>query len=106
MHAHAATHSLLGLGGAATAALGSAADYAFNIPHSGAPEPHARAHPAHVHAHDEAAAEETESESWLRHSGIGQLYRGLSVRMGAGAIVFVLALMSGSDEADAGWAEL
>ncbi|KAI1797565.1 mitochondrial carrier [Ganoderma leucocontextum] len=49
---------------------------------------------------------EEENESWLRHSGIGQLYRGLGMRIGAGAVVFVLSLISGSDEADAGWAEL
>ncbi|KAI0724223.1 mitochondrial carrier domain-containing protein [Cerioporus squamosus] len=62
---------------------------------------------AHAHTHDEEpVAVEEESESWLRHSGIGQLYRGLSMRVGAGLVVFVLALMSGSDEADAGWAEL
>lgn len=59
--------------------------------------------PAHEH---EEASEEMESESWLRHSGIGQLYRGLGMRIGAGAVVFVLSLMSGSDEADGGWAEL
>lgn len=62
--------------------------------------------PAHVHDSETMPEEPTESESWLRHSGIGQLYRGLSVRIGAGLVVFVLALMSGSDEADAGWAEL
>lgn len=49
---------------------------------------------------------EEENESWLRHSGIGQLYRGLSMRVGAGLVVFVLSLVNGSDEADAGWAEL
>lgn len=55
--------------------------------------------------HEELGVEE-DSESWLRHSGIGQLYRGLSMRVGAGMVVFVLSLISGSDEADAGWAEL
>ncbi|TBU64737.1 mitochondrial carrier [Dichomitus squalens] len=54
----------------------------------------------------EAEYVEEEHESWLKHSGIGQLFRGLNMRLGAGALVFVLALMSGSDEADAGWAEL
>ena len=49
---------------------------------------------------------EEESESWLRHSGIGQLYRGLGMRVGAAVVVFVLSLVSGSDETDAGWAEL
>lgn len=44
-------------------------------------------------------------ESWLRHTGIGQLYRGLGLRLGASLTVFVLALTT-KDEADAGWAEL
>lgn len=40
-----------------------------------------------------------------RKTGLGQLYRGLGVRLGAGAIVFVLgAIMGGGGEA--GWAEL
>ncbi|KAI0666342.1 mitochondrial carrier [Trametes maxima] len=47
-----------------------------------------------------------ESESWLRHSGIGQLYRGLGMRVGASVIVFVLALVGSPDESDGGWAEL
>lgn len=51
-------------------------------------------------------AEAVESSSWLRHSGIGQLYRGLSLRMGASVFVLVLAMFVGGDEPDAGWAEL
>ncbi|KAH9853120.1 mitochondrial carrier [Lenzites betulinus] len=47
-----------------------------------------------------------ESESWLRHSGIGQLYRGLGMRVGASFLVFVLALVGSPDEGDGGWAEL
>ncbi|OJT09597.1 Mitochondrial fusion and transport protein ugo1 [Trametes pubescens] len=47
-----------------------------------------------------------ESESWLRHSGIGQLYRGLGMRVGASVLVFVLALVGSPDESDGGWAEL
>lgn len=50
--------------------------------------------------------ESEEHESWLRHTGIGQLYRGLGMRVGASVIVFVLAMLSGGDEQDAGWAEL
>ena len=55
-----------------------------------------------------AKAEEVveKKESWLRNTGIGQLYRGLGLRMGASAIVFVLANMTGKDQPDAGWAEL
>lgn len=47
-----------------------------------------------------------ESGSWLRHSGIGQLYRGLGMRVGASFLVFVLALIGSPDESDGGWAEL
>jgi len=47
-----------------------------------------------------------DSSSWLRHSGIGQLYRGLSLRVGASVVVFVLAMFAGEGEPDAGWAEL
>jgi mitochondrial fusion and transport protein UGO1 len=49
--------------------------------------------------------EKVEDEGWLRHTGIGQLYRGLGMRLGASIIVFVLASISGED-ADSGWAEL
>ncbi len=49
---------------------------------------------------------EREGESWLRHTGIGQLYRGLGMRLGASAIVFFLALVTGGDNSDGGWAEL
>lgn len=50
--------------------------------------------------------EAEEKESWLRNTGVGQLYRGLSLRLGASVVVFVLAMMSGGEEKDAGWAEL
>lgn len=56
-----------------------------------------------------AKAEESDAEKkdrWLRNTGVGQLYRGLSLRLGASVIVFVLAMMSGREETDAGWAEL
>lgn len=45
-------------------------------------------------------------ESWLRNTGVGQLYRGLGLRLTASVLLFVLALMSGGEETDAGWAEL
>lgn len=54
-------------------------------------------------------AEEKEDDgqqSWLRNTGIGQLYRGLGLRLSASALVFVLAMTTGRDESDAGWAEL
>lgn len=46
------------------------------------------------------------NESWLRHTGIGQLYRGLGMRLSASAIVFCLALVSGDQNGDGGWAEI
>jgi mitochondrial fusion and transport protein UGO1 len=49
---------------------------------------------------------ENNDSSWLRHSGVGQLYRGMSLRVGASVVMFVLAMFVGGDEADAGWAEL
>lgn len=55
---------------------------------------------------EESEGDSEEHESWLRHTGIGQLYRGLGMRVGASAIVFILAMLSGGDEPDAGWAEL
>ncbi|KAH9487066.1 Mitochondrial fusion and transport protein ugo1 [Psilocybe cubensis] len=47
-----------------------------------------------------------EYESWFRNTGLGQLYRGLGMRLSASAVVFVLALVGGRDEADSGWAEI
>ena len=49
--------------------------------------------------------EEEEQRSWLRSTGIGQLYRGLGVRLAVGFTVFVLASLS-DKESDGGWAEL
>jgi len=47
-------------------------------------------------------------ESWWKQTGLGQLYRGLSMRLGASAVVFVLALLGGGVGAgrDEGWAEI
>ncbi|KZT65565.1 mitochondrial carrier [Daedalea quercina L-15889] len=53
----------------------------------------------------EGAAEEEEKRSWMRNTGIGQLYRGLGVRLAVGFTVFVLASLS-DKESDGGWAEL
>lgn len=50
--------------------------------------------------------EETLDEGWSRHTGLGQLYRGLGMRLGASAIVFVLALWSGGAEVNSGWTEI
>lgn len=51
-------------------------------------------------------AKRNEHERWLRHTGIGQLYRGLGMRLSASVLVFLLALVSGGEEADGGWAEI
>ncbi|KAH9919100.1 mitochondrial carrier [Fomitopsis serialis] len=53
----------------------------------------------------EGAVEEEEKRSWLGNTGIGQLYRGLGVRLAVGFTVFVLASLS-DKESDGGWAEL
>ena len=42
----------------------------------------------------------------LQSMGMGQLYRGLGMQLGASIIMFGLALFSGRDEADGGWTEL
>ncbi|KAJ7042623.1 mitochondrial carrier domain-containing protein [Mycena alexandri] len=54
---------------------------------------------------EEQPTRDGEEQSWMRNTGIGQLYRGLGMRLGASIIMFGLALFSG-DEADGGWAEL
>ena len=46
-----------------------------------------------------------EHVSMWRKTGLGQLYRGLGVRLGAGAIVFLLGILSGGGD-ETGWAEL
>ncbi|KAF9229630.1 mitochondrial carrier [Gyrodon lividus] len=46
------------------------------------------------------------AESWLRHTGIGQLYRGLGMRLAASVVVFLLATVGGGEDVDGGWAEL
>jgi len=50
--------------------------------------------------------EREEYQSWWRNTGLGQLYRGLGMRLGASAIVFGLTLFGGREEADGGWAEI
>jgi len=59
-------------------------------------------------AREETESEEREleeGESWFQSSGVAQLYRGLGMRAGASAIIFLLGILSG-EEKDAGWAEL
>jgi len=59
---------------------------------------------------DKGGANEEEplhSDSWSRHTGLGQLYRGLGTRLGASGIYFVLALWSGGAQVDTGgWTEI
>jgi len=50
--------------------------------------------------------EQTQSQSWYSRHGLGQLYRGFGMGVGAHALVFGLSLLVGSSENDAGWAEL
>ncbi|KAF9015033.1 mitochondrial carrier domain-containing protein [Cyathus striatus] len=52
------------------------------------------------------AEEEYENRSWFRHTGIGQLYRGFSMRLGAGIIVVAMKLLEGRSEPETGWAEI
>ena len=54
---------------------------------------------------EEEEAEGDEEGGLLRNSGIGQLYRGLGMRLCASGIVFLLALFSG-EESEGGWAEI
>ncbi|RDB28840.1 Mitochondrial fusion and transport protein ugo1 [Hypsizygus marmoreus] len=55
---------------------------------------------------DAGTDEEVDEGGWFRNTGIGQLYRGMGMRLGASAIVFLLALLSGGEEGDGGWAEI
>lgn len=50
--------------------------------------------------------ENDEYRSWFRNTGIGQLYRGLGMRLGASVVVFGLALVGGGEETEGGWAEI
>ncbi|KZV70345.1 mitochondrial carrier [Peniophora sp. CONT] len=57
-------------------------------------------------ADEKEQEEEDVPESLWRYTGLGQLYRGLGMRLSASAIVFVIGMLSGGDDADSGWAEL
>jgi fusion and transport protein UGO1 len=54
----------------------------------------------------EEKKEDDEPESMWKHTGLGQLYRGLGTRLGASAIYFVLRLLVNREETDAGWVEI
>lgn len=49
---------------------------------------------------------EGENDSWLRHTGIGQFYRGFGIRLAANAVVFLMGALGGGENVDGGWAEL
>ncbi|KAJ7630582.1 mitochondrial carrier domain-containing protein [Roridomyces roridus] len=55
---------------------------------------------------EDQPVQDPEEQSWLRNTGIGQLYRGLGMRLGASVIMFGLALFSGDESDGGGWAEL
>ncbi|KAL5535117.1 hypothetical protein ACEPAF_3211 [Sanghuangporus sanghuang] len=48
---------------------------------------------------------EAERTSWLRNTGIGQLYRGLGMRAGASVIIFLATWMTADPDGN-GWTEL
>jgi len=46
------------------------------------------------------------SQSWYSRHGLGQLYRGFGMGIGASTIVLFLAIVTGSHQSDTGWTEL
>ncbi|RXW22895.1 hypothetical protein EST38_g2943 [Candolleomyces aberdarensis] len=50
--------------------------------------------------------EALDGEGWSRNTGLGQLYRGLGLRVGGSVFLFVLALWGGGAKADSGWTEI
>jgi len=54
----------------------------------------------------EEEAEVVGGQGWLRRTGVGQLYRGLGMRLAASVIVFLLAVVGGGEDVEGGWAEL
>ncbi|KAG1784254.1 mitochondrial carrier domain-containing protein [Suillus placidus] len=50
--------------------------------------------------------EKQDGSRWLRNTGIGQLYRGMKMRLGVSVIVLLLTTFGGQQEVDGGWAEL
>lgn len=55
---------------------------------------------------EERVVGDAEDSSWLRNTGLGQLYRGLGMRLSASVVVFILVALYGGDEPDVGWTEL
>jgi fusion and transport protein UGO1 len=50
--------------------------------------------------------EQVRSHSWYSRHGLGQLYRGFGMGIGASTIVLVLAIVTGSYQSNTGWTEL
>lgn len=55
---------------------------------------------------EEERLTDVEEGGWLKSTGIGQLYRGLGMRVSASVVVFLLVSLYGGDEPDVGWTEL
>lgn len=55
---------------------------------------------------EEKGEVDDEPESIWKNTGLGQLYRGLGMRLGASAIYFVLNLIVSPEQTDAGWVEI
>ncbi|KZS96179.1 mitochondrial carrier [Sistotremastrum niveocremeum HHB9708] len=49
---------------------------------------------------------EKNRDGWYSSTGLGQLYRGFGMGVGASAIVLVLAAIAGNDDRNMGWTEL
>ena len=54
----------------------------------------------------EQIEEAEEEDSWLKSTGIGQLYRGLGMRVSASVIIFVLSMFSTDQSEGSAWTEL
>jgi fusion and transport protein UGO1 len=50
--------------------------------------------------------EEDTYEGWSRHTGLGQLYRGLGLRAGGSIFLFAVGLWGGGAPSDSGWTEI
>jgi fusion and transport protein UGO1 len=50
--------------------------------------------------------QEAAAESWWKHTGLGQLYRGVGLRATAGLVVLFAGMLNGGDEPELGWTEL
>ena len=49
---------------------------------------------------------EVETTNWRRNSGLGQLYRGLGMRISASVIIFMLSIFAADGNESNGWTEL